>query len=178
LLYISNIQNVAVHRTCTPLLEQYEATPYPTFLDPAETEYIYSGFVMAKTGPDTVALIDGTSTTAKPFGLSSLDRNTLIDDYTQTNNNSWTVWLGGVNASFQITAPAFDTSASYTVPTNGSRQYLYPQNTYTGSTQYKGQLTSVQGSSNTAGYIAVAELLDVLGPTTLVIRLVPFGAGL
>ena len=178
ILYVNNIQNVSVHRTCTPLIEQYVSTPYPTFLDPNETANIYSGMCMARTGADTVALIDGaTGNNARVFGLSALDRNPNIDDYTQTGNNSWTVWIGGVNSVFTLDAPAFDTTATYTVPTNGSRQYLYPISSPTG-TQLLGQLTSVQGATNTAGYIPVAELLDVLGPTSLVVRLIPVGSGL
>ena len=182
MLYITNLQNVSVHRTCTPLYEKYEATPYATFLDPNETHNIYSGMVMQKTGPNTVALVDGQTVAARSFGLSSLDRNPNIDDYTNTLNNSWTAWIGGVNAVFQIEAPAFDTTASYVVPTNGSRQFLYPLDTTTisnANVQFLGQLTSVAGlTGNSAGSIPVAELLDVLGPTTLVVRLVPFGATL
>lgn len=163
MLQLNSVANVGVHRTCSPLYEKYEATPYAGFLDPNETENIYSGMVMSRTGPETFALLDGASGTAVPFGLSALDRNPLIDDWTQTNNNSWTVWIGGVNAVFQILAPAFDTTQSYVVPTNGSRQYLYA-----GTGGAKGMLTS---ASTTAGI--VAELINVLSPTTLVIRLMP-----
>lgn len=176
MLYITNLQNVSVHRTFSPLYEKYEATPYGTlFLDPAETNNIYTGMVMQKTGPSTVALLNGSSTTAYAFGFSGLDRNSDIDDYTNTLNNSWTVWIGGANAVFQIEAPAFDVSASagYTVPTNGSRQYLYPYDTGLATASGAlGQLTTDTGhTADSAGLLPVAELLDVLGPTTLVIRL-------
>ena len=165
MLQLNSVANVGVHRTCTPLYEKYEATPLATFLDPNETENIYSGMVMYRTGPDTVALLDGASSTALPFGLSAHDRNPNIDDWTQTNNNSWTVWLGGANALFQISAPAFDTTQTYTVPTNGSRQYLY-----CGTGGAKGMITS---ATTTAG--VVAELINVLSPTTIVVRFIPPG---
>jgi len=149
------------------LYEKYEATPYNTFLDPAETGNIYSGFVMTRTGPDTVALLGGvaaTSANARPFGLSALDRNANIDDVTQVGVNAWAVWLGGSNAFFSLTAPAFDTTASYAVATTGARTYLYASSTT------PGQLTSASGSNQYG--IPVAELIDVLSPTQITIRFI------
>jgi len=122
---------------------------------------------MTRTGPDTVALLGGvaaTSANARPFGLSALDRNANIDDVTQVGINAWAVWLGGHNAFFSLTAPAFDTSAAYAVPTDGSRQYLYA------SATVPGQLTSVSGSNQYG--VVVAELVDVLSPTQITIRFV------
>jgi len=170
MLQLNSVANVGVHRTCTPLYEKYEATPYNTFLDPTDTNNIYSGMVMYRTGPDTVALATATTgNSAKPFGLSALDRNPNIDDVTQVGVNTWAVWLGGSNAFFTLTAPAFDTTVSYSVPTNGSRQLLY--------TGANGQLTTSQnGTSTNLGNVPVAELIDVISPTQIVVRLVPFGA--
>jgi len=154
------------------LYEKYEATPYNTFLDPAETNNIYTGFVMARTGPDTVGLV-GSSATAltasgtRPFGLSALDRNANIDDVTQVGINAWAVWLGGSNAFFSLTAPAFDTTASYAVSTTGARTYLYV------SASTPGQLTSVKDAgTNYYAQVPVAELIDVLSPTQITIRLI------
>jgi hypothetical protein len=169
MLQLNSVANVGVHRTCTPLYEKYEATPYNTFLDPTDTNNIYSGMVMFRTGPDTVALATGSGAGAKPFGLSALDRNPNIDDVTQVGVNSWAVWLGGSNAFFTITAPAFDTSKSYTVNTDGTRTLLY---TASGT----GQLTSTTGSGTTLNSVPVAELIDVISPTQIVVRLIPFGA--
>jgi len=98
--------------------------------------------------------------------LSCLDRNPNIDDVTQVGINAWAVWLGGENAFFTITAPAFDTTQSYSVPTTGARVFLYA-----GTGAAKGMLTSAAPSNGTP----VAELIDVLGPTQIVIRLVPLG---
>ena len=165
MLQLNSVANVGVHRTCSPLYEKYQATPYNTFLDPTETANIYSGMVVYRTGPDTVALLDGASSTAKPFGLSALDRNANIDDVTQVGVNAWAAWLGGENAFFTITAPAFDTTQSYVVPSDGSRKLLYA-----GTSTAKGQLTTASGAAG-----AVAELIDVLSPTQIVVRLVPVG---
>jgi len=172
MLQLNSVANVGVHRTCTPLYEKYEATPYNTFLDPNETGNVYSGMVMYRTGPDTVALFDGNTaisgtTSPKPFGLASLDRNPNIDDVTQVGVNAWAVWLGGENAFFTITAPAFDTTQSYVVSTTGARVFLYA-----GTGSAKGQITS---AAPNAYATPVAELIDVLGPTQIVIRLIPVG---
>ena len=170
MLQLNSIANVGVHRTCTPLYEKYEATPYNTFLDPADTTNIYSGMVMYRSGADTVANA-GTQVAvsgAKPFGLSALDRNPNIDDVTQVGINAWAVWLGGSNAFFTLTAPAFDTTQAYNVLTTGARTLLY--------TNANGQVTAVSGTAGTLGAVPVAELIDVISPTQITVRLVPFGA--
>jgi len=104
------------------------------------------------------------TTAQRPFGLSALDRNANIDDVTQVGINAWAVWLGGSNAFFSLSAPAFDTTASYAVPTTGGRQYLYV------NANQPGQLTTVSGSNQYG--IPVAELIDVLSPTQITIRLI------
>ena len=98
--------------------------------------------------------------------MSALDRNPNIDDVTQVGINSWAVWLGGSNAFFTITAPAFDTTQAYNVLTTGARTLLY--------TNANGQITSAAGSAGTLGAVAVAELIDVISPTQITIRLTPF----
>jgi hypothetical protein len=125
---------------------------------------------MYRTGADTVANA-GTAVTvtgAKPFGLSALDRNPNIDDVTQVGVNAWAVWLGGSNAFFTLTAPAFDTTQAYNVLTTGARTLLY--------TNANGQVTSASGTAGTLGAVPVAELIDVISPTQITVRLVPFGA--
>lgn len=174
MLQLSSVANVGVHRTCTPLYEKYQATPINTFLDPTDTNNIYSGQVMQRSGPDTVVLASGGTSGAKPLGLSVLDRNPNIDDVTQVGVNAWSVWIGNANSLFSITAPAFDTSVSYTVPTNGSRQFLYTASGTNGNAA--GQLTTYSGAAGTLGAVPVAELWDVISPTQITVRIVPFGA--
>ena len=100
MLQLNSVANVGVHRTCSPLYEKYEATPYNTFLDPSETGNIYSGMVVYRTGPDTVALFDGSTATSAsnspkleltpgPYGLvermlSSLSRLQLLTPLSHT----------------------------------------------------------------------------------------------
>ena len=180
MLQLNSVANVGVHRTCTPLYEKYEATPYNTFLDPTETGNIYSGMVVYRTGADTVALFDGATGTTnssnaltgpKPFGLAAFDRNPNIDDLSQVGMNSVSVWLGGSNAFFTIGAPAFDTTATYTIPTNGARQFLFA-----GTGSAKGMLTTAAPATTSS--TPVAELIDVLGSTQIVIRLLPAAGAL
>ena len=172
MLQLTSLASVGVHRTCIPLQSKYEATPWATFLDPSETGNIYSGMVMYRTGGDTVALFDGNTavsgtTSPKPFGLAALDRNASIDDVTQTGVNVFTVWTGGENAVFQITAPAFDATQSYVVSTSGTPTYLYA-----GTGAQKAVLTSAAPNSYAT---PVAQLIDVLGPTQIIVALVPRG---
>jgi len=172
MIQLTSLAGVGVHRTCIPLQSKYEATPWATFLDPSETGNIYSGMVVYRTGGDTVALFDGNTavsgiTSPKPFGLAALDRNASIDDVTQTGVNVFTIWTGGENAVFQITAPAFDSTQSYTVSTSGTPTYLYA-----GTGTQKAVLTS---TAPNAYATPVAQLIDVLGPTQIIVALVPRG---
>ena len=172
MIQLTSLAGVGVHRTCIPLQSKYEATPWATFLDPSETGNIYSGMVVYRTGGDTVALFDGNTavsgiTSPKPFGLAALDRNANIDDVTQTGVNVFTIWTGGENAVFQITAPAFDSTQSYTVSTSGTPTYLYA-----GTGTQKAVLTS---TAPNAYATPVAQLIDVLGPTQIIVALVPRG---
>ena len=168
MLQLNSVANVGVHRTCSPLYEKYQATPYNTFLDPTETGNIYSGMVMYRSGADTVALAVA-SGAGKPFGLSALDRNPNIDDVTQVGINTWAVWIGGDNAFFTLTAPAFDNTQSYSVLTTGARTLLYT------ASGVNGQITITSGAAGTLGATPVAELIDVVSPTQIVVRLVPAG---
>lgn len=163
-----SLPNATARRTCTPLHEKHQATPYGGFLDPNETSTaLYSGMVMTRTGDDTYALMDGAVAGQRPFGLSALDRNTVIDDFTGLGTNAWTVWMGGPDALFTVLAPAFDTAQAYVVPAVG-RQYLYA-----GTGANKGKLTSVAGAGGAAAI--VGELFSVLSATKIVVRL--FGPG-
>lgn len=154
--------NVGAHRTCRPVYEQYQATPYPIFLDATETRDVYSGMALSRTGEDTVKLYDGTSATARPFGLAVLDRNAVINDMEGLSSVPFSVWLGGPNAFFEIASPAFDATATWSVPTDGSRKLVYATST--------GKLTTVVDGE------PFAELIDVVSATKIIIRLWPFAA--
>jgi hypothetical protein len=156
-----DVNNVTAQRTCTPLYERHQATPLANHtIDATETGDIYSGMVVARTGATTVGLADGT---VKPLGLAAIDRNDVIDDFNGLDSAyvPIAVWVGGPDAVFEITSPAFDDQQTYTVPTNGTRELLYAN--------ASGQLSSVSSGE------AVAELFQVVSDTKIIVRLLPLG---
>jgi len=159
-MYRVSLDNVGARRTCRPLYEKHQATPVATFLDAAEAGVIYSGMVLMRTGADTVGLYDGTSATKLPFGLSALDKNTVINDLDGLNIKPWAVWIGGPDAMFTIDAPAFDDGATWAVPTDGTRQNVYATSL--------GKLTTVADGA------IVAELIEVVSTSQIIIRLLSF----
>jgi len=170
-MFYAPITNVSQKRTLRPLYAQHQATPYGGFLDSAWNRVvdIYPGMVMSKLGGENFTLCTGTAT-MKPFGLSALFvAPTLgIDEVKPTNTNLFTVWVGGADAVFEILAPAFDTTASWTVPTDGSRKLLGV--TTAAHTLKQGLLSPIGGVAN-VGTDAVAELVDVVGTTKIIVRL-------
>ena len=169
-MFYTPITNVSQKRTLRPLYAQHQATPYGGFLDSAWNRAvdIYPGMVMTKLGGENFTLCNG-GATMKPFGLSALFvAPTLgIDEVKPTNTNLFTVWVGGADAVFEILAPAFDTTATWTVPTDGSRKMLYVTNTTHSLKQ--GLLSPTTGS--TVGTDAIAELIDVVGTSKIIVRL-------
>lgn len=161
-MYRTTLANAALKRTCTPLHEKHQATPFATFIDPAETSTsIYSGMVAAKTGPDVVSVCDGA--TVAPFGLFALDRNAGINDLDGMDMEIFAVWIGGPDAYFTIDAPAFDDTQTYAVGTAGVRVPLYA-----GTGGAKGKLTSASPGGNAR---AVAELVQVVNASRIIVRL-------
>lgn len=168
-MFRTTLQNVAQKRTIRPIYAAHQATPWAGYLDPSwnRSVDIYPGMVMSKL-PGEVFTLASTST-AKGFGLAALFVAPVlgIDEVASSGTNNFTVWTGGPDAAFEILAPAFDTSATYTQPTNGTRLML--SFTLTAHAQGAGKLTPT-GGSNAASNV-VAELIDVVGTTKLLVRL-------
>ena len=103
----------------------------------------------------------------RPYGLSALfcAPSLGIDEVTSTGTNLFTVWVGGEQAFFEVLAPAFDTTASWVAPTDGSIKLLTATN--------QGKLTPV--GANAAN--AVAELISVLDASKILVRLNRFNLG-
>lgn len=126
---INSITNVTQKRTLRPLYAQHQATPYGGFLSPSWTKAvdIYPGMVMAKLAGEVFTLAGTASgggvlpTTAgliRGFGLSALFvAPTLGIDETQYPNDSslnvFTVWQGAPGNVFEVMAPAFATTQSW-----------------------------------------------------------------
>lgn len=160
------ITNVNLQRTLRPLYAHHQATPYAGFIDPEFLENptvdIYPGSVVYRKKGEVFAPVTD-PTTQKPFGLAALfiaPRTVKVDEVTPTNTNLFTVWVGGNDSLFEVIAPAFDQTADWTLSEDGSRQLL------TANTE--GLLTPTGATAANAA----AELIEVVGPNKIIVRLV------
>jgi len=167
-MFRPTLANPAQKRTLRPIYAQHQATPHAGFLDPSwgKTFDILPGTVMARTTDEVFTPFTGAAG-QRPYGLSALFcAPTLgIDEVTSTGTNLFTVWIGGDQAFFEVLAPAFDTTASWVAPTNGSIQLLRSNST--------GLLTPVGANNGNA----IAELISVLDTGKILIRLNRFNLG-
>jgi hypothetical protein len=167
-MFRPTLANPAQKRTLRPIYAQHQATPHAGFLDPSwdKSFDILPGTVMARTTDEVFTPYTGAAG-QRPYGLSALFcAPTLgIDEVTSTGTNLFTVWIGGDQAFFEVLAPAFDTTASWVAPTNGSIQLLKANST--------GKLTPVGVNHGNA----IAELISVLDTGKILIRLNRFNLG-
>jgi hypothetical protein len=180
-MFRPTVANPAQKRTLRPIYAQHQATSYGGFLDPAwgrsfdilpgtvmsrKTAEVFTPFTTGSSGTTVNSASVLPSANARPFGLAALFcAPTLgIDEVTATGTNLFTVWTGGIDAVFEVIAPAFDTAANWTGlnPTDGGRTLLTANSV--------GLLTPT-GATN---YNAVAELLDVESTDVILVRLNPF----
>lgn len=154
--------NVGQQRTIRGQYANLQSTSYAGYLDPAwdKSKDIFPGSVMARTTREQFTLYTG-ATGQKPFGLSALwlAPQYGIDEVTPTGTNNFTVLLGDSQTTYEILAPAFDTTANWTLATNGSRQML---------TANSNGLLTPNGVNHSN---VVAELLDVTGIDKILIRM-------
>jgi hypothetical protein len=154
--------NPAQQRTIEPQYANHQATPYTCYLDPAWTKAkdIFPGSVMARTTREQVTLFTGAAAQA-PFGLSALWMAPQygIDEVTPTGTNNFSVWLGDSQATFKILAPAFDTTANWTLTTDGSRQML------------TGNANGLITPAGVNHFNVVGELMDVTGLDSILLRM-------
>jgi hypothetical protein len=153
--------NPSQKRTIRPLYTN-SAVPWAGYLDPAwdKSKDIFPGSVMARTTREQFTLFTGAANQT-PVGLSALwlAPQYGIDEVTPTGTNNFTVWEGDSATHFEILAPAFDTTANWTLATNGSRQML------TGTADGLLTPTGVNHAN------VVAELVDVTGVDKIHVRL-------
>jgi hypothetical protein len=135
-----------------------QATPKGLMLDPAWNRSlpIWPGMVAMKTTGDLVTLVNGTGT---PYGLfGNFIGGDGVDELLDANINACAVWVLGPDSEFEVQAPSFDTTLSWTDPGNGTtalvsasttganRGKLVPQGT-TGSTRALARLLRVDSAS-------------------------------
>lgn len=164
-MFYAPLSNPNLHRTLRPIYAQHQATPYGGFLDPnwQRTFDILPGTVMARLENEVFTPFTPTlaASGAVPFGLSALfvAPSLGVDEVTATGTNLFTVWTGNNQAVFEILAPAFDSTASWTTPNNGSITLL--------TANANGLLTPT-GANNSN---SIAELVSVETTSKILIRL-------
>jgi hypothetical protein len=167
-MFRTTIQNVTQKRTIRPLYAATQATPWAGYLDTAwnRSVDIYPGMVMAKLQNEVWTL--ASNNTHRGFGLSALfvAPSLQIDEVRLSGTNLFTVWVGGQDSAFEILAPAFDTTADWTQPTNGTEVSL--THTLTAHSKGPGLLTPV-GTANAATAV-IAKLVSVVGTSKIIVR--------
>lgn len=167
------LDNVDQKRTIRPLYANHQATPYGGFLDPNwdRSRDIYPGMVVTKLDGEKMTLFGAAgATTHEVFGLSAMFVAPVlgIDEVRNSGHNLFTAWVGDNQSVFEILAPAFDTSASWTNPTDGSKVPL--RVTLNGHAQGPGKLTTAVAGANVSAKVA-AHLIQVVGSNKIIVSL-------
>lgn len=171
----TTLANSWAKRTLKPLYAFSQSTPKAVFLDPAwiaaPAVPIYAGMALAKTVGDSVTLVgDGTTGPKTPYGLAAFMEGVPGIESEITNQggpNPCAVWVLGPDAEFEIAAPAFDASATWTDAGTGAPALVYAY--LTGAK--RGQLCPV-GAGTVGTTITdkpVARLLKVTSASKIVI---------
>lgn len=156
-------------RTIRPLYANTQATPKAVLLDPAwdSSVDIYPGMAMMKTTGTNVTLINGTGTI---YGLADFFEAPVlgIREITDSGINAAAVWVLGPDSEFQILAPAFDTTVTWTDPGDGTTTLI---TAYVAGAK-RGQLVPVGTASaggNTVGTNPIARLISVNSASSITI---------
>lgn len=152
-----------IKRTIRPLYGWTQSTPASCFLDPAwdRSVNIWPGMVFMKTAGENVTLINGTGV---PYGFGALYvGGDGIDEPLDAGINTFSVWKLSPDAEFEILAPAFDTTQTWTEAGDGTEVLIYAQTT--GAT--RGKL--VPSGTSGASAQPVARLLKVNSATKITI---------
>lgn len=178
------LSNDYVKRTIRPLFAWTQATPKPCFLDPGWTRAIplWPGMGYVRSGGDLVAPAGATTaqmggktmnaaTTQTPiYGLGALYvGGDGIDELLYAGINAFAVWVLSPDAEFEILAPAFDATQTWTDPTDGSGSTLVGVSI--GATSNQGMLVPWASSGSISA--PVARLLKVNSSTKITIGGLP-----
>jgi len=169
----TSLDKAYIKRTLRPLYAWSQATPVDCELDSswAKGSDIYPGMVAmransaASGASEVVTLLDGTGT---PFGLFGLYIAPTygIDEVADQGVNSVPVWVLSPDAEFEVDAPAFDSSATWTFPTNGTDLLVHA---YTGASSTDAGVLCPAGATG-ASAKPVARAVRRPSTNTLVIR--------
>ncbi len=151
----TTIDKAYIKRPFRPLYGWTQMTPKAQLLDPAwdRSVAIWPGMVAMKTAGDNVTLINGTGV---PYGFfANYIGGDSIDELLLAGVNACAVWVLAPDAEAEVLAPAFDTTATWTDPGNGT--FLMACASTTGAN--RGRLVPV-GASN-ASAKPVAKVLKI-----------------
>lgn len=168
------LDNVAQKRTIRPLYAHHQATPMSATLDPTwdRSVDILPGMVMTKLAGEVTTLFGkgASAATHEVWGLSALFVAPVlgIDEVRSAGANLFGVWVGDNQSTFEILAPAFDTTATWTNPTDGSKVPL--RVTLAGHAKGPGLLTPAASGANVSTKVA-AHLIQVVGTNKIVVSL-------
>ena len=163
-----SLANAFAKRTCTPLYEKHQATPFAGTLASAHVTGldIYSGMVASLNSSGEFVACDGASMV--PFGLFALDCNATINDLDGQPSGTapFAVWTGGPDALFKVSTlssnsdkGAFEDSWTVVVGTK-----LYAA---TSGGNAVGQLTD---AANTDA-APVGTVIQVVSATTAIVQI-------
>jgi len=155
--------NSYIKRTIRELYGFHQATPKSVYLDAAwdRSVAIYPGMVMSRTLGENVTLY-GASPLNVAYGLADLYvGGDGIDEPLDVGLNVFAVWVLNRDAEFEILAPAFDTTATFTDTGDGTEVLLTALTTGAG----RGKLTPTGANSGNA----IARLLKVNSATKITI---------
>lgn len=150
-----------IKRTFRPLYGPTQMTPKSTYLDPAwdRSVNVYPGMVMARTSGENNTLI---GTGMVPYGFAALYvGGDGIDEPLDVGVNAFATWVLSTDAEAEILAPAFDTTATWTDPGDGTEVLLTA--VLTGAN--RGKLTPVGATAANAA----CRLLKVNSATKITI---------
>ncbi|MGW7100406.1 hypothetical protein [Streptomyces sp. NPDC054838] len=155
--------NAHIKRTFRPTYAWTQATPKSVFLDPAwdRSVQIYPGMVLMRTTGELVTLINGTGI---PYGFcGDYIGGDGFDPLLDVGMNGTSVWVLGADAEFEVLAPAFDDTLTWTDPGTGAEVLIHAQTT--GASRGKLVPAGTSGASSQP----VARLLKVNSPSKITI---------
>ena len=168
-----SLANAFAKRTCTPLYEKHQATPFAGTLDATEVAGldVYSGMVASLDSGGEFVICDGASMV--PFGLFALDCNPTINDLDgqPAGTAPFAVWTGGPDALFKVTTLASDSGLGAFEDTG---TFAVGTILYAGSGGDLGQITDAPNTDA----VPIGRVVQVVSATTLVVQItLPATAG-
>lgn len=159
----TTLDKAFIKRTIRPAYGWTQSTPKSCYLDPAwnRSTPIFPGMVMARTSGENYTLLGAGM---QPSGLAGLYvGGDGIDEVLEQGVNAFAVWTLATDAEFEILAPAFDATASWTDPGNGTDLLVH------GSTAGANRGKLVPAGATNASTLPVARLVKVVSATKIII---------